>query len=175
MKFGGTPGADRPRCRGLKSAPGVPRRVDLARTRSSGWRASPWRSPGLQEADRDDGLAALVDQPLDVGGVVAWRLAASPRCHVARRLGVVEALLGEVVEALVAEAAGVERDAGESLSALVAVAGGRAAAPCRHRPAKMMAADAPSASSRLEIVKCCSSSNETPALHGTPVVRRRIR
>ena len=41
--------------------------------------------------------------------------------------------------------------------------------------AMMMAAEAPSPSSRLEIVNCAPPPNESPALHGTPVVRGRIR
>jgi hypothetical protein len=49
-------------------------------------------------------------------------------------------------------------------------------APPPPQAAKMMAAEAPSPSSRLEIANCAPPPKHThPALHGTPVVPGRIR
>src|SRR5215467_7731380 len=73
------------------------------------------RRLGLQEGDRDDRLAALVDEGLDVVGVVRRALRLAEVRRESGRAGILEALLGQVVEALVAETARVERDAGNRL------------------------------------------------------------
>ena len=143
------------------------------------------RGLGLQEADRDDRLAVLVDQALDVGRVVRGALRFAEERRVAERRGVFEALLGQVVEALVAQTAGVERDAG--LPAVLAALWGRgrgvdaaADGAARRPPTARGAADgaveaagpnrpragcdvAPSASSLLEMCNVTSSS-ETPGI-----------
>ena len=89
----------------------VPRGVDLGE-RDVGVRLGRVdRRLGLVEPDRDDRLAALVDEGLDVVRVVRGALRLAEGGLVAKRLRVVQALLGEVVEALVTKTARVEGDA----------------------------------------------------------------
>ena len=89
----------------------VPCGVDLRERDGRVRRGRVGRRLGLQEADRDDRLAALVDQGLDVVGVVGRALRLAEVRREASRAGVLEPLLREVVEALVTKAAGVEGDA----------------------------------------------------------------
>jgi hypothetical protein len=150
---------------------------------------------GLVEADGHDRLATLIDESLDVRGVVRRALRLGEERRVALCLGILEALLGEVVEALVAETAvsnathavqffepappvDAEADA-LALSLAAALSDGAAALgadvaapPPLEQAAKMKAAVAPSDSSRIELRNVVPPRTTARTMSGPAVFRR---
>ena len=75
---------------------------------------------GQREADGDDGVAALGDQALEVRGVVVLAVGLDVLELDAELVGgLLDALVAELVERLVVEAAGVGDDAGQEVAAAV--------------------------------------------------------